>query len=447
MDYQSALDYVWGLVNFETKPPEERLPYTLDRMRMLLNALGNPQDQVPAVHITGSKGKGSTAAMIESVLRAAGYHTGLYTSPHLHTPRERVRVAGALLPHDNFITLVERIRPIAENLGDVTTFEFLTAMGFCYFVEQEVDIAVVEVGLGGTLDATNLICRPLVSIITPISLDHTSVLGDTVEQIAHDKAGIIKEGVPVVSAQQEPAAREVLRTVARDHNASILESSTQWQWERTALTLEGQTFTAVSAAGDTLEDLFIPLLGRHQLHNASTALTGLVVLRDAGIEWDEAALRDGFSTVSWPARIEIVQRTPLVIADGAHNGASAQVLRDTLEELIDAGLVSWDHFCLVLGISSNKNVREIITPLVRYVDSCIATQAQHPRACPSQELATLLWDILGAPAPFPILPEEAVDTALNSAQISAGSDGLILVTGSLFVAAEARAAFGYGLPL
>lgn len=447
MDYQSALDYVWGLVNFETKPPEERGPYTLDRMRMLLDALGNPQDRVPAVHITGSKGKGSTAAMIESVLRAAGYRTGLYTSPHLHTPRERIRVAGNLLPHDDFIRLVERIRPIAKDLGDVTTFEFLTAMGFCHFVDQEVDIAVVEVGLGGTLDATNLISRPLVSIITPISLDHTSVLGDTVQQIAHDKAGIIKEGVPVISAPQEPAARDVLRTVARDHNTDVIRAEAQWQWERTALTLEGQTVTAASTVGNTVEDLFIPLLGRHQLHNATTALAGLTALQNAGIAWDEAALRDGFRTVSWPARIEIVQRAPLVITDGAHNGASAQVLRDTLDELIDAGLVSWNHFCLVLGISSNKDLREIITPLAPYVDSCIVTQARHPRACPAQELATLLWDTLGAPAPFPILPEEAVDTAMDSAQISAGTEGLVLVTGSLFVAAEAREAFGHGWPL
>lgn len=447
MDYQSALDYVWGLVNFETKPPEERGPYTLDRMQMLLDALGNPQERVRAVHITGSKGKGSTAAMLESVLRCAGYRTGLYTSPHLHSPRERIRVAGNLIPHDDFIALIGHIRPFAEQLGDVTTFEFLTAMGFCYFVEQEVDIAVVEVGLGGTLDATNLIRRPLVSIITPISLDHTSVLGDTVEQIARDKAGIIKHTVPVISAQQEPAAYEILHSTAAERDTAVIQADTQWRWQRTGLSLDGQTFTIQSSSGTAMPDVFVPLLGRHQIDNAITALTGLVALRDAGIAWDETALRTGLRTVDWPARIEVVTRKPPVIVDGAHNGASAQVLRETLDDLVEADLVSWDHLCLVIGMSSNKNLRDIIMPLAPFVDSCITTQANHPRACAPHELATLLWEVLGAAAPFPISPEDTVEAAMQRARIAAGADGIVIATGSLFVAAEAREAFGRGWPL
>lgn len=447
MNYQAALDYVWGLVNFETKPPAQREPYTLDRMRALLDAVGNPQNRVPAVHVTGSKGKGSTAAMIESVLRAAGYRTGLYTSPHLHSPRERIRVAGHLMPRDAFIALVERLRSVANDLHDVTTFEFLTAMCFCYFVEKDVEVAVVEVGLGGTLDATNLIEQPLVSVITPISLEHTQVLGDTVAEIAADKAGIIKSGVPAVAAPQPEDAGTVLERAAANRRADLFRSDRMWRWERHELSLDGQTFTLVADAPDVAshEALFVPLLGRHQLSNATTAVTALHVMQKVyGIAWSEDALRRGLAQVEWPARMEVLDRAPLVLADGAHNGASAQVLRDALDELVAEGIVAWDRCWLLLAVLGDKDVSAIVTPLVPLVDGIVVSQTHHPRARPAADLAEQVGAAVDESASVPIEIRASVADAVATALERVGTTGALLATGSLVTAAEVRAAFGLG---
>ncbi len=228
MTYQQALDFIWTLVNFETTPPATREPYTLDRMWELMARLGDPQARLRVVHVAGSKGKGSTSAMIERVLRAAGQRTALYSSPHLHDARERLRVGGEPITEGDFVRLVERLRPHIEALGSVTTFEALTAMAFVHFAETDVDVTVLEVGLGGRLDATNLV-TPLVSVITPLGLEHTAVLGDTIEEIAAEKGGIIKAGVPVVTAAQPPEALAVLRRIASERQAPLIVAAEQWQ--------------------------------------------------------------------------------------------------------------------------------------------------------------------------------------------------------------------------
>ncbi|HYN88535.1 MAG TPA: Mur ligase family protein, partial [Ardenticatenaceae bacterium] len=326
MNYQAALDYVWGLVNFETHPPETRAPYTLDRFRDFLSRLGNPEQAILAVHIAGSKGKGSTSAMIEAVLRAAGYRVGFYTSPHLHTPLERIRIGGQMIPEDEFAALVARLRPVAGSLDEVTTFEFLTALGFVYFAEQKVDVAVIEVGLGGRLDATNLV-NPLVAVITPISLEHTKVLGGTIEEIALEKAGIIKPGIPVVSAPQTETARAVLLQTAAECNAPIILVGKHWSWTRGVQSAEAQRFSvefhpsgrpAASANEAALRreagpdvlfryvDLAIPLLGLHQLDNATTGIAALELLKQRGFPTSVAALRRALAGVEWPARVELL---------------------------------------------------------------------------------------------------------------------------------------------
>jgi len=448
MTYQEALNYIWSLVNFETKPPEEREPYKLDRMVALMAQLGNPQECLRVLHVAGTKGKGSTSSMIESVLRAAGYKTGLYTSPHLHDVRERLRINGELIAKERFIRLIERLRSEFELIGEVTTFEALTAMAFMWFAESGVDLVVLEVGLGGRLDATNLV-TPLVSVITPLALEHTAVLGNTIEEIAAEKGGIIKHRVPVVSADQPPAALAVLREMAAQRNAPLVIASERWRGVRQAISLAGQQvdFAQVDAAehveGDianeteensTYTGLTLRLLGQHQIQNACVVMAVLEVLRQQGVTWDEAALRDGFSQVKWPARVEVLQKMPLVIADGAHTQASASALINTLNDLMPKG---WSRSTLILGISSNKNFSALLDAFDPIADQIILTRAHHPRAANPAVLAAY-----PALATRQVRIVRKISDALQTALADAGEQELIVATGSLFVAAEARAAMG-----
>jgi dihydrofolate synthase / folylpolyglutamate synthase len=384
--YQQALDLVWGLVNFETKPPENREPYTLDRMRTLAERLGNPQRRLRTIHVAGTKGKGSTAAMIERALRAAGYRTGLYSSPHLHDPRERLRIDGNPVSREDFISLVERLRPHIDALPDVTTFEALTAMAFLWFVESEVDLVVLEVGLGGRLDATNLV-TPLLSVITPLALEHTAVLGNTIEEIAAEKGGIIKPGVPVVTAVQSPAARAVLERIATERAAPLVVAGEQLRAERTRVTLEGQQFSVawLEGGGSGYEALHLSMLGRHQVENSLVAIAALHELREQGVPWEEAAIREGLAAVEWPARVEVLQRKPLVVADGAHTPESATALVSALREACPGG---WARGTLVIGISSDKNISGILPALRPLADRVILTRSRHPRSADPQLMAS-----------------------------------------------------------
>jgi len=462
MTFQEALDYVWSLVNFETRPPETREPYSLDRFRGFVRRLDNPHERFASVHIAGSKGKGSTSSMIEAVLRAAGYRVGFYSSPHLHTPRERIRIDGRMISEEDFIVLVERLRPVADAIGDVTTFEFLTAMSFVYFAEQDVEIAVVEVGLGGRLDATNVV-QPLVSVITPLSLEHTRVLGSTIEEIAAEKGGIIKPGVPLVSAPQPLTALEVLARLAAERGAPTALVGLNWTSTRTALTLDGQHFDvefrprrgpppggrrgaatwgeacAMVPFGYRSTDLCIPLLGAHQIVNATTALAALELLQRRGFLTDEAALRRGLATVTWPARVEVLNRRPLVVADGAHSDASALALAETLRELRAAGLVAWQRLWLIFGALIDKNLAAVIGPLLPLADELILTSARHPRALSPDELTRRLSaaDLTVPPVHLAATVEEALALAWSQLR----PDDAVIMTGSLSVAAEGRMAW------
>ncbi len=440
MTYEEALTYVWGLVNFETKPPEQREPYTLDNIVRLMAQLGNPQERLRVVHVAGTKGKGSTSAMMESVLRAAGYKTGLYTSPHLHDVRERLRINGQSITKEAFIRLVERIKAESPAVGAITTFEALTAMAFMWFADSNVDLVVLEVGLGGRLDATNLV-TPLVSLITPLALEHTAVLGNTIEEVAAEKAGIIKQNVPIISANQSPAALDVLRDVAAQQNAPFFLASECWRAVRNSISLAGQEVDFVQVATtDTLESparynhITVGLLGQHQIENACLVMATLDVLREKEVRWDDRAIQQGFSDVKWPARVEILQEIPLVICDGAHTEASAQALIRTLKHLMPTG---WSHSTLILGISSNKDFNALLNAFNPIADKIILTRATHPRAADPAILAT-----------YPTLANRQVDVipkisdALQAALANAGEQELIVATGSLFVAAGARAAMG-----
>ncbi len=437
MNYQQALDFLMSLTDWEAAPAQafaaER--FDLARVRSLLARLGNPHLGPRTVHVAGSKGKGSVAAMIASVLRQAGARTGLYTSPHLHRLTERIAVDGEPISREELARLTAFLRPAvgAENAeaahGLITTFEALTALAFLYFREREVQWQVLEVGLGGRLDATNVLEHKEVCVIAPISLEHTAILGDTIPQIAAEKAAIITPGATVIMGPQRESAAEVIRRFAADRGARLLEVAQVCALSPVAFSSEGQDFRLRTPSGDY--KLHTPLLGRHQLENAATAVLAVEALRDHGVEVDETTLRAGLASVRWPARGEVLRRRPLVVVDGAHNADSARRLRETLVDYL-----TYDRAILVVGVSADKDVAALaaeMEPLPR-LHQVIACRSQHPRAAAAAQVAAVFQE-----REMPVTWEEDVPKAMDVALSLAEPGDLVCVFGSLFVAAEARA--------
>jgi dihydrofolate synthase/folylpolyglutamate synthase len=429
--YQEALDYIYSFVNFETRPASKqtRADYNLDQIRALLAALGNPQDRYPTVHITGTKGKGSTAAMLASILTAAGYRTGLYTSPHLHTYRERIRIDGRLISEDEVIHWLEKHRALLESIKELTTFEITTAMGFDFFAQEAVDIGVIEVGLGGRLDTTNVI-TPVVSVITSISLEHTAILGDTIPQIAFEKAGIIKPGVPVVSAPQLPEAMSVIQRVADEHGVRLTVVGKDWTYGLKDMQPEGQSVEILAPSGDTLR-LWTPLIGEHEAINTTVAVAAAAELQRQSYALDLTTISQGLRTVEWPARTEVLNRRPWIMVDGAHNGASARCLLDTVNRLLGR-----PRIVLVFAAFIDKRIDEMFDVLLPATHRLIVTQADHPRAAAPgllQEMARRH----GHDADVTSTVAEALMAAIEGVE----EDDLILVTGSVVFAGEARMAW------
>lgn len=432
MTYREAIEYLHSLTDYEKRRIERYSPETLDlsRVERLLEMVGNPHRLYPSVHVAGTKGKGSTSAMIESVLRAAGYRTGFYTSPHLHTFRERIRIGADLISREEVVSLVEEFRPLIARVPGVTTFEAITAIAFTYFARQKVDVLVAEVGLGGRLDATNVI-RPEVAVITSLSLDHTYLLGNTLPEIAAEKAGIIKDGIPVVTAPQRPKALAVIEETARARQAPLTVVGRDWVWEPGPFDLKGQSFTA-RRVGEGRDDLageyWIPLLGRHQLENAATALAALQILLDRGFRLPRAAAREGLRTVEWPGRLEILSTDPLVVVDCAHNPYSTEVLRETMREWFPGR-----RWVLIFGASADKDIPGMLQALLPITDHLIVTRSDHPRSATPVELADMAASV-GGGAEIAVNIRRAFQRALTLL----GPDTGILVTGSIFLVAEAR---------
>ncbi|HEY63424.1 MAG TPA: bifunctional folylpolyglutamate synthase/dihydrofolate synthase [Caldilineae bacterium] len=438
--YQSALDYIYGPARYH-RHGCSAVRYDLSRMRRLLERLGNPHERFQCVHIAGTKGKGSTAALTESVLRAAGHRTGLFTSPHLHTFRERIRLNGALIPKQDLIELLERCKPVLESEPERTTFETITTLAFTYFAEQRVDWAVLEVGLGGRLDATNVV-HPAACAITSLSLDHTNVLGHTLSLIAWEKAGIIKPGIPVISAPQAEEAMKVIVDMCRTTGARLETAGPAptspddptyvWQWTaRGEIDLSGQIFTVQGPQGILLEDLPVPFLGRHQLNNACVAVAILCNLRGQGAVIPDAAIYEGMAQARWPGRLEVLAREPWIVVDSAHNVDSAQKLRLALQELF-----TYRRLGLVFGASRDKDIRGMLEVFLPMAARSVVSASLHPRAADPLDLATLARSILpDAPLSVTYTMEDALDEILAWAE----PDDLILVTGSIFAVAAARA--------
>jgi dihydrofolate synthase/folylpolyglutamate synthase len=438
LTYDEALDYLYCLINYEVQRPERYAPdvVSLDRPRALLAALGNPQDAYPIVHLTGTKGKGSVSAICASVFQAAGLHTGLYSSPHLQDFRERFQINGQLIDPQTLAAIVTRIRPIVEQNPGLTWFEVTTAIAFLYFAQAGVDVAVIEVGLGGRLDATNIVTAPLVSTITSLSYDHTHLLGSTLAEIAFEKAGIIKAGVPVVSAPQHPEALAVLERIAAERSAPLTLIGRDLAFTAGLGDEYGQTFTA-NLPGQVPQRFWTPLIGEHQALNAAVAIGTLHRVRDAGFTVDDRAILTGLRQVNWPGRLEVVRRAPWVVLDVAHNGASAERLRDALHKVFlrQAG----GRLILIFGAFKDKDVPAMFQALLPETAHLITMQAINPRAFSTDELLTLAHQA-GYTGPADSCPA-AVD-ALARAQALASPKDVICVTGSLSVVGEMRTVLG-----
>ena len=441
MQYDEAIASVLSLFDSErarSNVPRQKAIYNLERMKSFLDQIGNPQRRVPTVHIAGTKGKGSTAALCDAAFHAAGLSTGFYSSPHLHTFRERIRRNCQPVSEEEFAGLIADLWPLrhtASSLsqkgdkgGMVTLFEFLTGMAFHCFDQARADVQTVEVGLGGRLDATNVVDAD-VCVITSVSMDHAKILGDTIGEIAADKAGIIKPGsIPIIAPQRAEALASILDACHRVDVEPVLIGR-DVTWDPQGSYLGGQYLTVRGLLGSY--DLDIPLLGDYQMENAATAVAAVEsISRVQGFGISEAALAQGFHSVSWPCRMELLGRDPFIVADGAHNDYSVDKLLESLPHYFD-----YERLLVIAGFSRDKNVGAMVDSLAPAADLAIASQSRHPRALRAERLSAMLkergaWTVIASP------PSEALEKALAEAS----PRDLVLATGSLFLAAEVREA-------
>jgi len=435
--YEKAMAYLNSRTNYEKKwPTYGPVTFNLDRMRRLNELLGSPHQRYPSVHITGTKGKGSTAAMVTSILTSASLKTGTYTSPHLVDLEERIRVDGRNIPKDRLAAIIERVSKPVEFIRGVappphpTFFEIFTTAAFCYFAEEKVDWAVVEVGLGGRLDSTNIIL-PEVAVVTRIGLDHTKILGNTVAQIAGEKAGIFKPGVPVVIAPQEESAERVLRGRAGSVGSEL--------WAVGDQIVVGTVHPRTDAPGYRFDlktpharhsNLEIPLVGDHQIENAAVAVGIIDVLRSRGeLDLPDATVAEGLRRVEAPARVEVMGTSPLVVVDGAHNPMA-------IEALINAIRLHFTYRRLVLlfAMATDKDIRSSLELLLPLADEVFFTVTNSPRAAKPE----FLKQIAEARGKEKVQCEADEPAAFRKALAATGSDDLLLVTGSLYLAGDLR---------
>lgn len=442
--YEEAQEYIHSLYRFGSR-------LGLGRPRRLLAALGDPHLGLRVIHVAGTNGKGSVAAMVASVLTAAGYRTGLYISPYLADFGERISIDGRpIAPEETTALVFGDVLPAAERVAGaspaggepedpITEFEFVTALGFLHFARRKVDFLVCEVGLGGRFDATNVIDRPLVAVVTSIGLDHTDRLGTTIAQIAAEKAGIIKRSAPVVSAPQDPEALRVLAAAARRRDCPFYLAGRDGKVTFESASLAGQRISFSGPGFPREEGLVLPLLGPHQLDNAATALTALGALRERALApaLDSGTLREGLARTLWPGRFEVFAGRPPIIIDGAHNPPGARALAATLRQLTPDRRIF-----LVLGILGDKDVETylglILPPALPDVAGVFTCRPDNPRALAAAELARRVS--LAAPGVPVIATAGGVAEALRAARAAAGPDDIVCVAGSLYQVGQARAA-------
>lgn len=452
LTYSDAVDYLFGRINYERVPTSKYSTndFQLPRMSTLLKRLGHPELEIPAVHITGTKGKGSTAVMTAAMLQAAGFKVGLFTSPHLVRFEERMTVNGELPSEAKIVELVEKLRVLAADLESSeetcpTFFELSTALAWMVFQDAECDIVVLEVGLGGRLDTTNL-CHPLVTVITSISRDHMKLLGETLELIAREKAGIVKPGVPMLTGVDQPSVLQVIAEVCEAKKAPLLRLGHEIRLEGrhfpTSTTGPAQWTIDVQTPSQTYRDLTVPLAGEFQTRNAALAVAAVEAVSQ---RWETFAkchgsksparpitidqMRAGLSKVAWPLRLEVVHNSPLIVLDAAHNDASMKELCKAVTAM------SSGRRTLIFGTSRDKEAAAMLAIAGETFDELIITRyTTNPRAWPVDELAALASKIVQVP----IRTCDTVQDAIQLVNRQSGPSDLICVAGSFFLAAEAR---------
>ena len=369
MEYKEALDYIHSLGVFGSRPG-------LERIRELCRRLGDPQEKIKFIHIAGTNGKGSVCAMLSSVLRRSGLKVGLYTSPYISFFEERIRINGEPISKTRLAETLQKVKSVADSMNEeITEFEIITAVAFVYFFEEKCDVVVLETGLGGRLDATNIIKAPLLSVITGIAMDHTSVLGDTLEKIAAEKGGIIKRGCPVVSADMPAGAKGVLRNIAADLSAPLYEVDYGRVTDK-SFSLDGTAFTM-----EPYGKINLSLSGVYQADNAAVCITAAEVLKNAGFRVSAKHIKEGLLRARWQARFEILSRSPLIIYDGAHNAQGAAALRENIERILGKKAV------LLTGVMADKDyclIAEILAPVLKEV---FTVTPDNPRSLNSKDLA------------------------------------------------------------
>jgi dihydrofolate synthase / folylpolyglutamate synthase len=429
-EYDEVLDYLYSFVDYsltrQLRYSAEK--FNLNRMRLLMEKLGNPQTSFPIIHVAGTKGKGSTAAFVASVLQQAGYKVGLYTSPHLHDYAERIQINRQPILHQDLIEEIDFLKKDVAEVSEITTFEITTAVAFHYFAREKVDIAVIEVGLGGRLDATNIV-DPLISVITSLSYDHMNILGKTIEKITVEKAGIIKEDRPIVVAPQGyKQTYPILRKIASERNAPYFQVNEIIEYSAQNHSLDGQEILIREVNDSEKSDtLSISLLGFHQVENAATAYCVLEQLKRKGYKITQNDIKKGFASANWPCRFEIIQKKPLVIIDSAHNADSAKKLSSTVEDYLPGRKIT-----LIFGASEDKDIKGMFDSLLLISDDIIMTKSIHPRAMEPGNLKVIAKEF-GRVVTTTETLEEALDLAFEK-----NNEHAILITGSIFVAAAAK---------
>jgi len=452
MSYSGTINYLYNLQKHGIK-------FGLENISRLMSLFDKPHESFLSVHVAGTNGKGSVSAIIASVLRTAGLKVGLFTSPHIVSFTERIRINDEEITENDVVGLTEEIRGVVERRGDFspTFFEVVTAMALLYFKRKKVDIAVIEVGMGGRLDATNII-TPEVSVITNISYDHREFLGSTLKEIAHEKAGIIKDGVPVVVSYQEPEAMEVIERKAIEKGARLYVYGRDFSSALRREDLSGICFDYWS--GDSqfaIPDLVLPLIGEHQMQNASVAIkAAMIVLKNRNalcvmryesrknslnslpITHYSSRIREGLENVRWPGRLEIVKEDPLILIDGAHNPAAAGALSKAFKKLF---LRKYGRIIIVLGIMSDKDVRGIMEPLLPFASEIILTSPEYSRAASPEKLASTAASLGFFNVRIALTVKDAIEMATDLAH-DATDPSLIVITGSFYTIGEAKEAMG-----
>ncbi len=416
MTYADVLQFIESTEKFGMKPG-------LDAIQRLLSKLGNPQDQLKVIHIAGTNGKGSTASFIKSMLIHGGYQVGFYTSPSLYAFEERIQINDTYIDQEAFIYVAGRVKEAVDQLVDEgfdsnTEFEIFTAMALLYFEMQQVDFVILEVGLGGRLDATNVVDKPLVTIITPIALDHVNILGDTLEKVAYEKGGIIKDKVPVIIHPQEIEAYKVLESIAHDHDAVLIGAPVDLA-EVKSVSLEGTSF-ALGARHFKLS-----MIGAHQVRNAVVAMTAVETLRrEYGVSITEEAIETGLEKAHWPCRLEVIPSSPKIILDGAHNPHGAEALRRALGQVVESG----QQVRVLIGMLADKDVDEVLEIMSPYLKDVTVTEPDNARKMDAETLAQKLRSRAQS-----ISIVKDVKKAYRSILERSNSGDLILMFGSFYL--------------